>query len=72
MTKTEIKKILRLKRNEKIRLVQTIWNSIEEEQESLPLAKEHITQLDNRLKKLTQGKSTLKSWSEIKRKFNNC
>jgi len=71
MTRTEIKKILRLKRNDKIKLVQTLWDSIEEEQGNLPMPKEHIVLLENRLKKLTQGKSTLKSWGEIKRKFNN-
>lgn len=71
MTNTEIKKILKLNKKEKIKLVKTLWDSIEEEQKGSPVPKEHILLLDNRMKNIAHGKSTFKSWSEIKRKFNN-
>jgi putative addiction module component (TIGR02574 family) len=45
---------------ERIDLVEELWNSIEEDQQSLPISREHIAILDQRLESLEQDVASAK------------
>ena len=69
MTSTEIKKLLKLDDNEKIKLVQTLWNSIAERNEDIELPKEHIHLIEQRLNLIRNGKVKFKNWNSLKKKY---
>jgi len=68
MTETQIKELLNLPKDEKIDLVQTLWDSIAEEQSNSEISDEHKKILDDRLEKINDGSMKFKSWDEIKNK----
>jgi len=45
---------------ERLDLVEELWNSIEEDQQSLPISREHIAVLDQRLMALEQDEASAK------------
>jgi putative addiction module component (TIGR02574 family) len=69
MTNTQIKKLLSLSRNEKLRIVHTLWDNIAKDKANNDMFPEHIAILDKRLKKIKNGKSKFKNWESIKSKY---
>ena len=64
---TEIKKILQLSVDDRIHLVQTIWDSIAVDTEANPISKEHKLVLDERLKAHETNPEDVVSWDEVKK-----
>jgi len=63
---TEIKDILKLSINDRIHLVQTIWDSIAVDTEASVISKEHIAILDERLQRHKDQPNDIVSWEELK------
>lgn len=64
---TEIKKILQLSVEDRIHLVQTIWDSIAVDTEATRVSEEHKLILDERLKAHSSDPSGVVSWNEVKK-----
>ncbi len=64
---TEIKKILKLSVDERIHLVQTIWDSIAIETEISDISTEHKKIIDERLKAHKNNPIDIVSWEEVKK-----
>ena len=69
MNSTDINKILRLSRKDKIKLLQTLWNDIAKEQKKTDIPQEHLEILDKRIQKLERGKMKFRNWDEVKKKY---
>ena len=65
---TEIKDILKLSIDERIHLVQTIWDSIATDTEMSEISEEHKKILDERLKAHKNNPDDVVSWGEVKRR----
>ena len=65
-TMTELKKILKLSVDERIHLVQTIWDSIAIETEIFDISNEHKKIIDERLKAHKKNPNDVVSWEEVK------
>ena len=63
---TEIKDILKLSINDRIHLVQTIWDSISEDTENLSISEQHKEILDERLIAHENNPSEVLSWETLK------
>jgi putative addiction module component (TIGR02574 family) len=63
---TEIKDILKLSVEERLHLVQTIWDSISGEAEEAPISDEHKTILNERLDSYMKNQENNVSWEEVK------
>ena len=63
---TEIKKILKLSVNERIHLVQTIWDSIAIETQESEISEEHKKILDERMEAHKNNPHDVVSWEEVK------
>ncbi len=63
---TELKKILKLSVNDRIHLVQTIWDSIAIETEISDISNEHKKIIDERLKAHKNNPSYVVNWEEVK------
>ena len=63
---TEIKDILKLSIDDRIHLVQTIWDSIAEDTEASGISEEHIKVLDERLERHKVHPNEVVSWEEVK------
>ncbi len=64
---TEIKDILKLSVDERIHLVQTIWDSIAADTEASGISNEHKKILDERLEAHKTNPDDVVSWNEVKR-----
>ena len=64
---TEIKDILKLSIDERIHLVQTIWDSIATDTEVSEITEEHKKILDERLKARKNNPDDVVSWGEVKK-----
>jgi putative addiction module component (TIGR02574 family) len=64
---TEIKKILKLSVDERIHLVQTIWDSIAKDAQDSEISEEHKKILDDRLEAHKKNPNDVVSWDEIKK-----
>ena len=64
---TELKKILKLSVDERIHLVQTIWDSIAIETETSDMSSEHKKIIDERLNAHTNNPSDVVGWEEVKK-----
>ena len=64
---TEIKKILQMSVDERIHLVQTIWDSIAMETETSPISNDHKVILEERLKAHQENPDEIISWNEVKK-----
>jgi putative addiction module component (TIGR02574 family) len=64
---TEIKKILKLSVDERIHLVQTIWDSIAIDSEVSEISTEHKKILDERLLAHKKNPNDVVSWEEVKK-----
>lgn len=63
---TEIKDILKLSIDDRIHLVQTIWDSIAADTESSEISKEHMKILDDRLESHKDQPNDIVSWDDVK------
>ena len=68
---TDIKKILQLSVEERIHLVQTIWDSIAVDTEATQLSKEHQLILDKRLKAHKDNQTEVVEWNDVKKAAKN-
>ena len=64
---TEIKDILKLSIDERIHLVQTIWDSIAIDTEVSEISEEHKKILDERLEAHKNNADDVVSWGEVKK-----
>jgi putative addiction module component (TIGR02574 family) len=64
---TEIKKILEMSVDDRIHLVQTIWDSIANDTEASPISDEHKMILDERIKAHSDDPNDVVSWDEVKK-----
>ncbi|MEI6436423.1 MAG: addiction module protein [Bacteroidota bacterium] len=64
---TEIKEILKLSIDERIHLVQTIWDSIAVDTQESEISEEHKKILDERLEAHKNNPKDVVSWEEIKK-----
>jgi putative addiction module component (TIGR02574 family) len=64
---TEIKDILKLSVDDRIHLVQTIWDSIAADTEVSEISDEHKQLLDERLEAHKNNPNDVVSWDEVKK-----
>ncbi len=64
---TEIKDILKLSIDERIHLVQTIWDSIAADTELTEISEEHKKILNERLEAHKNNPKDIVSWEEVKK-----
>ena len=69
MTAIQINKLLKLKRDEKIELVQLLWDDIAKETTTINIPQSHKELVEHRLQKIQKGFGKFKSWEEIKKKY---
>jgi putative addiction module component (TIGR02574 family) len=69
MEKTLIKELSQLNKNEKMLLVEALWDSIASEPEQLEIPAHHKTILEERLQTLEQDKRNGASWEEVRQKY---
>lgn len=69
MTNTELKKLLGLPRNEKIKIVHTLWDNIANDKVKGNTYPEHVEIIKKRLKKIKSGKTKFKNWESLKNKY---
>ncbi len=69
MEDTLIKELSQLNRNEKIMLVEALWDSIASDPDQLNVPEYHQKIIKQRLKTLDDDKANGKSWDEIREKF---
>ena len=66
MSPTQLQEILRLSVEERIQLVEAIWDSIAEHPESLPVTDSQRRELDRRLADHLREPDSARNWSEIR------
>lgn len=69
MTKLQLDELHKLSIADKIKVVQTLWDDIAEEQAIDSISVRHKKILVDRLNKIKAGTATFKSWSEIQARF---
>jgi putative addiction module component (TIGR02574 family) len=65
---TEIKEILKLSVEERLHLVQTIWDSISGEAEDAEISKEHKAILNDRLESYKKNPEDNVNWEDVDKK----
>jgi putative addiction module component (TIGR02574 family) len=70
MTKLQMTELHKLSVKDKIKIVQTLWDDIAEDQAIDTLSAEHKKKLQERLSKIESGEAQFIPWSEIQAKFN--
>ena len=71
MDNTKLQEILNLSKDEKLELVQTLWDNIAEEQYKSDVSKEHIIELEKRMKKFDDNTAKFISREEVQIKFES-
>jgi len=69
MKDTLLKELTRLSINEKLLLVEALWDSIASDPDQVEMPEHHKTILEERLKTLEQDKSNGTSWNELREKY---
>ena len=69
MTKSQMSELHKLSIQDKIKLVQSLWDDIAAEQSIETLPAEHKRILEERLRVINSGKAKFKPWSEVQNKF---
>jgi len=70
MTKVQMSELLKLSVKDKIRVVQTLWDDIANEQSIDKLPTEHKRIIEERLNKINSGRATFSSWAEIQKRYS--
>jgi len=68
MTKEQLREIHKLSKEEKIELVQTLWDDIASDQ-AAAIPEEHKKLLEETLQKLSDGNSQFSQWEEVREKY---
>ncbi len=69
MTQSELNELQNLPLDEKIRLVQLLWEEIAKEQSYEDLPEDHKKILTDRLNKIKRGNAKFRTWQEIRKKY---
>jgi len=69
MEKTLINELSRLNNNEKLLLVEALWDSIASDPEEVDVPDHHKSILEQRLKTLEEDKKNGSSWKEVRQKY---
>jgi putative addiction module component (TIGR02574 family) len=69
MTKEKLNEILNLSRDEKIELVQTLWDDISSKESTDEISPEHKQLLDETLQRIEEGKTQFSQWGEVRVKY---
>ncbi len=64
-----LKDILSRSMAEKILAVETIWDSIAEESDKIPVSEAQLTLIKERLEEYKRNPSSVKTWEEVKKNF---
>jgi putative addiction module component (TIGR02574 family) len=70
MTKNQLAELHKLSKEEKIEIVQMLWDDIAHDSDFNDLPEEHKAILEERLSQINEGNVTFKSWEDIQRKYN--
>ena len=65
----DIEEIKKLSVDERIKMVEAIWDSIEEDSIDLDLTPNQKKELDRRIEKYERGEGKLYSWEEVKERL---
>lgn len=69
MTKSQISELHKLPTNDKLQLVQDLWDDIARENSLDTISDEHKQLLDQRIERINSGKAIFKPWSEVQAKY---
>ena len=69
MEKTLINKLTQLNKNEKLLLVEALWDSIAADPEEVEVPDHHKSILEQRLETLEEDKKNGSSWKEVRQKY---
>ncbi|MDR9416984.1 MAG: addiction module protein [Gracilimonas sp.] len=69
MEKTLINELSQLNKNEKLLLVEALWDSIASDPEEVEVPDHHKSILEQRLKTLEEDKKNGSSWKEVRQKY---
>ncbi len=69
MEKTLINELLQLNKNEKLLLVEALWDSIAADPEEVEVPDHHKSILKERLQTLEQDKAKGSTWKEVRQKY---
>ena len=69
MEKTLINELSQLNKNEKLLLVEALWDSIASDPEEVEVPDHHKSTLEKRLQTLENDKENGSSWKEIRQKY---
>lgn len=69
MDKTLINELSQLNKNEKLLLVEALWDSIASDPEEVEVPDHHKSILEQRLQTLEEDKENGASWKEIRQKY---
>lgn len=69
MEKKLINELSQLNKNEKLLLVEALWDSIASDPEDVDVPEHHESILEQRLKTLEEDKENGSSWKEIRQKY---
>lgn len=69
MEKTLINELSQLNKNEKLLLVEALWDSIASDPEEVEIPDHHKSILEKRLQTLEQDKASGSSWKEVRQKY---
>ncbi|MBS1593769.1 MAG: addiction module protein [Bacteroidetes bacterium] len=69
MDKSQIAELHKLPVEEKLQLVQELWDDIARDNSLESISKEHKEILDQRIAKINSGEATFRPWSEVKAKY---
>lgn len=69
MEKTLIDELSQLNKNEKLLLVEALWDSIASDPEEVDVPEHHKSILEKRLQTLEEDKKNGSSWKEVRQKY---
>ncbi len=69
MTKSQLDTVRKLSRDEKIELVQLLWDDISADIAQTEITDDHKRQLEETSKNISSGKTTFRTWEEARAKY---
>jgi len=69
MEKALLDELSQLNKNEKLILVEALWDSIASDPKEVEVPEHHKTIIEERLKTLEQDKKSGSSWEEVRQKY---
>ncbi len=69
MKSEKIKEILSLPKEDKLMLIDVIWDSLDAELQNSEIPEWHKKLLDERLSRMENGEANFKNWEELKKKY---